>query len=318
MKALVLGATGHIGNAIVRALVERGYDVGAANRRDYAPNLEGLQIRHLRGDQNIPGQFDKWIPGYDVVIDAAVPYPVDLYDKCERARWRTAMLLEAARRHDVILGFVSSFTTLKRWAAKLEEYPTQVAKQLHPYFATKQLVEDLVLEASDQGLRVAIVNPTMCFGPWDYHDRELCLVPRLLSGEVPGYALHNLNVIDVREVASGMLAAIESERFGERLLFSGHNISTQMLFRWICEMGGAEPPTFSAPSWMAVLAGYLAETILGYPTGETPLKSLAPMLVYQHEWMPPSRALEDLGVRVRPLSETLEDSVSWYREIGYC
>ena len=318
MKVLVLGAAGHIGNAMIRALLDRGYEVSAAGRRDFAPNLKDLPIRYLRGDQNLPGQFDRWIEGHEIVVDAAAPYPVDLYDRCERASRRTAMLLDAARRHDIILGFVSSFTTLRRSTSKLEEYPSQLAKGLHPYFATKQLVEDLVMEAVGRGLRVAIVNPTMCFGPWDFHDRDLCLVPRLLCGEVPGFALHNLNVIDVREVASGMIAAIESRRFGERLLFSGHNISTQMLFRWICEIGCAEPPTFSAPSWMAVVAGYLAEAVLGYPSGETALKSLAPMLVYQHEWMPPSMALLDLGVRVRPLSETLQDSVSWYRSIGYC
>ena len=319
MRALVLGGTGHLGNAIVRQLLDRGYQVSATGRRSYsAPNLAGLEVNYLRGDQNNPGQFEQWISGHEIVIDAAVPYPVDLYDRCERAAWRMDMLLKCARRHDVILGFVSSFTTLKRWPSKLEEYPSQLAKRLHPYFAVKQLAEDLVMEAAYRGLRVAIVNPTMCFGPWDLHDREFCLVPRLLTGEVPGYALHNLNVLDVREVAAGMVGAIESARYGERLLFSGHNISTQMLFQWICEIGGAAPPTFSAPSWLAVLAGYCAETVLGYPNGETPLKSLAPMLVFQHEWMPPCEALRELEVEVRPLSETLEDSVAWYRSIAYC
>jgi hypothetical protein len=37
MKALVLGATGHIGNAIVRELLKRGYDVTAAYRRSGPP-----------------------------------------------------------------------------------------------------------------------------------------------------------------------------------------------------------------------------------------------------------------------------------------
>ena len=45
MKALVIGATGHIGNAVVRELLQRGYEVTAAYRRHGPrPNLEGLPI----------------------------------------------------------------------------------------------------------------------------------------------------------------------------------------------------------------------------------------------------------------------------------
>jgi len=190
--------------------------------------------------------------------------------------------------------------------------------ELHPYFALKQWMEDRVLDRSRLGLRVVVVNPTMCLGPWDLHPRALCLIPRLLGGELPVVPAHYLNVIDVREVASGLVTALEAKRYGTPLLFSGHNVSGELLCRWICEIGGVAPPVLSAPAAIAAYAGYWWESVVRSFGGTTSYTSLGAMLTYQHEWMPPSRPLRDLEITIRPLYETLLDSVEWYRDIGYC
>jgi dihydroflavonol-4-reductase len=163
-----------------------------------------------------------------------------------------------------------------------------------------------------------IVNPTMCLGPWDTRDRRLTLIPLLLCGEVPGSVTHNLNILDVREVAAGLVAAMESRRFATPMMFSGHNISAQALFRWICEIGEVPAPSLSAPASLTAFGSYWIEQLAGMVGIQQSINSLAPLLIYQHEWMSPSIALRDLGVTVRPLYETLLDSVAWYRSIGYC
>lgn len=320
MNALVLGASGHIGNAIVRELLRRGYEVTATGRRRQRPsNLAGLPLRYWCGDQTVPGQLEQWVDGHQVVIDAAAPYPVNLYDGAiPYAERRTDELLNALLRCDAILGYVGSFTTLKKTGGGIEEWPARFARQLHPYFAVKESIENAILTASREGLRATIVNPTMCFGPWDMHERELCLIPRLLCGEVLGSVNHNLNVLDVREVATGLVSAIESGWFGRPTIFSGHNISAQGLCRWICEIGGVAPPSLSAPTSVTAFASYAVEALAGLAGGATPIQSLAPILIYQHEWLPPCAAFRELGVTVRPLYETLLDSVDWYRSIGYC
>jgi dihydroflavonol-4-reductase len=319
MKALVLGGSGHIGNAVVRELLQRGYQVSATGRRNPAPlNVSSLPLRYLPGDENSGGQLDQWIDGHEIVIDAAAPYPLELFTELDQAKRRTHELLEAVARRDLIFAYISSFTTQKRWEGRVTEWPARVAIELHPYFTVKQWMEDRVLDRSRNGLRVVVVNPTMCLGPWDLHPRDLCLIPRLLGGELPVVPSDNVNVIDVREVASGLVAALEAKCYGAPMLFSGHNVSGELLCRWICEIGGVAPPVLSAPAAIAAYAGYWWESVVRSFGGTTSYTSLGAMLTYQHEWMPPSRALRDLGITIRPLYETLIDSVEWYRSIGYC
>lgn len=327
MKALVLGATGHIGNAIVRELLNRGHQVTATSRRkERAVNLVGLPVYYAPGNSDTPGQLDAWIAGHDVVVDAAAPYPFRLYSTTSEAEsrpldyaaQRTRALLDAVDKYKVRFAYVSSFTTLSRPREGFEGWRSQLARRLHPYFAVKELMESQVLAAARSGLPAVIVNPTMCLGPWDLRERDLCFVPRLLCGEMPAAVRHMLNVIDVRDVAVGLVAALHVERYGEPILLSGHNISTDTLFSWICEIGGVRPPRFLAPPTLSLFVTYWIELMQTRMGQLATLPSLAVMLACEHEWMTPGAAQHELGVMLRPLSETLLDTIEWYRTLGYC
>src|SRR6266478_7646220 len=86
MDVVVLGATGHIGNAVVRELLSRrGHTVTCTGRRSAPPsNLARLPVRYAPGDQDQPGQIDAWVSGHQVVVDAAAPYPTRLFEATTR------------------------------------------------------------------------------------------------------------------------------------------------------------------------------------------------------------------------------------------
>ncbi len=324
MKALVLGATGHIGNAVVRELLSRGYEVTAASRRpEPAINLAGLPVVYARGDIDAPGQLDAWIAGHDIVIDAAAPYVSQLITSnkpaetpLDHAARRTTQLLQAVRVHRCRLAYVSSFVTLPCRRTGLERSQSELVRWLHPYFAVKALIESQILLACQTGLAVTIVNPTLCLGPWDLKTRDHTFVPRLLSGEPAAAMDHMVNVIDVREVATTLVAALEGGHFGKPTLISGHNISNEALFRWICELGGDSPPRLVASTTLSLLATYGLEAGLAMYGAHTTLPALAPMLTSLYEPFTPSPVQRDLGVTVRPLSATLMDSIEWYRTVS--
>ncbi len=327
MKALVIGASGHVGNAITRALLDRKWEVTACGRRTTPPlNLAGLPVTYLSGDADAPGQLERWLEGHQLVVDGAAPYPMSLIfpglepqpDPFTRAEIRTRRVIDAVLRHDALLAYVGSFVTLVKPRTDAQRLRERAIRLTLPYFEVKQLIESQILDAGRRGLRAVIINPTYCLGPWDLHDRRVCTIPLLLSGEIPGWISQMLNVVDVRDVAAGLMSAIETERNGEPLLMTGQNISTRDFYALICELGGVAAPRFATAATLALSASYWTEVIYGVLGQQTPIISAGMMMATAIDYLTPGTVLHELGVTPRPLPATIADAITWYRAIGYC
>lgn len=327
IKALVIGASGHIGNAIVRAFLDRHYRVSACSRRSVPPaNLSDLPVHYLSGDTETAGQFDKWIAGHDLVVDAAAPYPLSVFspvseagkDPIAHAERRTRLLLDAIWRHKARLVYVGSFVTLARPETSAQRFQHLSMRLAHPYFEVKELIESLMLDASRRGLPVVIANPTYCLGPWDLHERELCTIPLLLRGEIPSSVTQRLNVIDVRDVAAAIGVALDAERYGDPVHMSGHDITTEELYSRICELGGVPRPRISTAITVALAGAYAVELMLGTIGERTRLPAGGMMMATMFDYVVAASESKELGITPRPLTETLIDAIKWYRQIGYC
>lgn len=325
MAAIVIGASGHLGNAILRELLANGVAVTAVARRPApAANLDGLEVRYESGEFEAPGRLDAWIKGHDLVIDAAAPYPdmlasgAEIDRLCARAMERIDTLLDVVKRHHIRLLYISSFTTLYDRSRGFERIQRGLLRSSHPYFEVKVAMESRVLEAARAGVPAIVLNPTLCLGPWDQKPRERCFIPRLLAGEAPASIAHLVNVIDVRDVARAAIGALHTGRYGEPIALVGHNLPLHMLSEWICELGGAAPPRMVAPAAFGAAAAWWIEAAFGAIGRQPPVPALAAILTLMHDASDPSPLQLDLGGAPRPLSATLADTIAWYRAIGYC
>jgi dihydroflavonol-4-reductase len=316
MRALVLGATGHVGNAVVRELLARGWEVTAVTRRAGTPaNLAGLAAGLVRGDADRPGQVREWLRGHDLLVDAAAPYPLHLFcgeDVLPRAAARTEELLATVAERGAKLAYVSSFVTLRSGRSDAG------LSRRHPYFAVKERIESQVLAAARGGLPAVVVNPTTCFGPWDLKPRSLCFVPQLLGGEVAALVRHPVNAVDVRDVAIGLVSAVEQERFGEPIPLCGHDVPLDELAARLCAAGGVRPPLWRLPLASSLAASWWTEALFALTGRPSPWPALGLMLVSESQPMKPGLVQRALGAAPRPLDETLRGAIAWYREIGYC
>jgi dihydroflavonol-4-reductase len=322
-KALVLGASGHIGNAIVRELLAHGWQVTATSRQERRSiNLEGLDIEFRSGDPGSVAEYAQWFGDHRLVVDAATSYPVNLFDfsgekrtPMEMASQRTHTLTAACRMTGSVFATVSSFTTLVEQRSNLLANLSQ-----HPYFGVKRAVERAVMDAWERDVDVLIINPTLCLGPWDCKEKELTVLPNLMNAEQPVVLDHVVNVVDVREVARLLRLAFENGVWAKRLICSGHNATLSSLAqeaRTRNRIVDAQQAIQGATS-IAALSALFGEALYAAIGQNSPFPALALMLVQRHQALELGTEQKSLGVEPRALSETITDSLSWYHQLGYC
>ena len=324
MKALVLGASGHVGNAICRELLDRGIHVTAARRRPQAAeNLAGLPIDQRVGDCEDPSQLDRWLSGHDWVFDAAAPYAFWLGEQPspERARQLAAArmdaIIETACRHHAGLVHVGSFTALPRERRGMDAAQGAILRRLHPYFELKQIMQERVLAACQHDLRGVVVNPTLCLGPFDLKPPQFCLIPVTLKGELPAVNSHPINVIDVRDVATATVNAALGDQLGEAIALSGHNTTVDSLTSAICRIGGGEAPRLHVPPSIPAMAAYGNEFLVRARLSQVEYPSVGMLLLLEQSWMAASPICRELLPQLRPLSRSIAEAIDWYRAIGH-
>jgi dihydroflavonol-4-reductase len=320
--AIVLGATGHVGQGVVRELIEQGYVVTATTRQSAPAALVGLDVNIARGDADTPGQLDAWIDGHDLVVDAAAPSPLNRFvaeegtprDPLAHARRRTQSLLDAVARHGAQLAFISSFTTLPRVGNITTAFEAEWRRRVYPYFRVKQLMEDMVLHAARDGLRAVVVNPSAFLGPWELGAGRSSFVGMVMKRELPVTMRHVINVIDVRDVAALIHSAVAAECYGVRIPLAGHNVAVDELARRIASIAGVQAPLLSANPRATVVAAYWVETALAL-TGRSASDAWRAAPLIADAWpMEHSAEQRALDVRIRPLDDTLRDAVHWHRD----
>jgi dihydroflavonol-4-reductase len=319
-KVVVLGASGHIGQAVTRELAARDYGITATTRRAGLSDLLELGVTVASGDADDPGQLHDWIDGHDVVVDAAAPHPLSLCiadgpeerDAIGYATRRTHDLLDAVARHGAQLVFVSSFTTLPHPQTGLTALETRSRHSLYPYFRVKRTMEDIVMAAARDGLPVVVVNPSACLGPWDNKREDSSLVRMVLGERLPAVMHHVVNVIDVRDVAAGMVAALEAEHYAVPIPLAGHNIAMDDLVRRLAALAGVRAPDLVTDSRLTAVAAFWGEVAWAALGRPAPYALRAVPLIADAWPMERSEEQLSLGVQIRGLEETLRDTVRWH------
>jgi dihydroflavonol-4-reductase len=324
VKALVLGATGRIGSAIVRELLNRGAAVTAVSRRAQPPeNLVGLDLNYRVGDADRPGQIEAWVAGHDLVVDAAAPYHLWLFQdapspaaRFARAERRLTALLRSIAHNDSAFAFIGSYTTNNRERPMLGRAQARVLRLLHPYFELKQHMEAKIRRAMRDGVRAVVVSPTFCIGPGDISDPDLALIPMIVNGSLPSTSGHAMNVIDVRDVAALVVTAVTKGAFGCSIPVVGHNSTLEMLTDLVCRSAGVPRPRWRIPSTLAAAVSYANEVINSSGLREVDYPSVGTLLTLEQAWALPSAEQRKLGVVLRPLSRSVVDALDWYDRRG--
>ena len=327
MKTLVLGATGQLGSNLVRALLDNGDEVRALIRAtSRAHTVEGLPLERIEGDLNDPRSLAGACEGVEVVYHAAGYYPgqtIPADSAIRHALNETKHVLEAVREAKVDrLVFVSTLTTIgfPNGPDQLadETCPFRTRYHRNPYLMAKVAMEDAVLGATKEGLPAVVVNPTAFFGPYDSKPTSGTQIIMIARRLMPGYIQGLTNVIDVRDVAVGMIRAAQRGRIGERYILGNWNTTQKELNALIARIAGVIAPLLPIPFVMARYGSKFGEwAFRSLLRRAAPVPGFFVEMIRHMQHYDCSKAIRELDYPRSPVELAIRDALTWFRQNGY-
>ncbi len=320
---LVTGAGGFLGRHVVAALAGRGEAVRGLDLSFPAPLAGGAET--IEGSILDPDLMARAAKGAGAVIHCAAV--TDLWARRpvihDRVNTRgTCEVLIAARRAGARMVHVSCHATLvggpdtgERTVDETLELPP--SQMLGRYPRTKREAEIFALAAARMGQEVVIVMPSAPVGPGDWRLTPPTRMLRdLAAGRTPALLDCLLNLVDVRAVAEGIVAARDRGRSGERYLLGGEDLEMGALAARVARLAGVEAPRHRLPLGLA-LGVARAEALLGSLTGRRPMAPLTGVrLAGRRLRFSSAKAREALGFDPPPLEDALTDAIAWMRAAG--
>ena len=323
---LVTGASGFVGSAVARALIDAGYPVRALVRRaSPRANLDAMETEIIEGDMRDAEAVARAMAGARYVMHVAADYRLWSRDRDEIRRNNVAgtqTVMQAALRAGVErVVYTSSVAALalRQGHAADESVALAESAAIGAYKRSKVAAQDLVeaMIARD-GLPAIIVNPSTPIGPRDIRPTPTGrIIVEAASGRMPGFVDTGLNLVHVDDVAAGHVAALTRGTIGERYILGGQDVLLADMLRDIALIVGRKPPWVRVPRRLLYPAAAVAEMVASR-TGREPFLTLDGLrMAKSRMFFTSAKATRDLGYTARPYTEGLADAVAWFRGAGH-
>ena len=321
---LVTGATGQIGNTIVRMLLDNGKKVRVLvhPEEDTTP-LAGLPVDVKYGDilvkDSLKDFFNLKEPREAVVIHAQernvisdktdlmvrrvnIHGTMNITDTCVKKKIGKLIYIGSARAIPLNNGSKEPVKDVTHFDRN---------KVVGDYAKSKAEATQYILDkVSLNGLNAVILLPSLVIGPYEFGNSDIIsLIRDYLSGDLKVTIPGGVDFTDVRDVAAGVLEAAEHSEKGTCYILSNSYMSTQDFLHHLHEITGRDEVTKTVPNWLLSGKG-IAQLYYKITRKPNPKDKYGPFLSPEPLYES-GRASADLHYAPRDVRASLEDTVDW-------
>jgi dihydroflavonol-4-reductase len=303
-RVLVTGGSGFIGQHLVSALVERNCRVRVLDLKPPTHTL--LEVQYVRGSVLDSAIVNEALGGVDQVYHLAglpgmwLPQKIDFHAVNYGG---TEVVISAARKRGIARFLHCSTESILFRRRPSEDSVTDDAlppadDMPGPYTRSKMLAEQLATQAAASGFPVVIGCPTMPIGPHDHNfTPPAAMLRHFLDKRVQLYLDFIVNLVDVRDAATGLILAMERGKVGHRYVLGSECISLNEVLRLMARLSGRFSPLVPVPRRLAEMTAAVLEFIADHITRR-----------------PPSATAEGVRIASRATALSIEKA---QRELGY-
>ncbi|MDQ3037361.1 MAG: NAD-dependent epimerase/dehydratase family protein [Myxococcota bacterium] len=327
MHIAITGASGLVGGNLAEVARGAGHDVVCIKRGgSRVDHLSHLAVRWADADLASTDDLARALEGAEIAVHcaAAVVTGTRADDTMRRTNVDgTRHVIDACRRAGVRrLVHVSTVAAIgvgdgTRDVTEDDAFDLRAHGMLDGYAETKRAAQDLVEAAARAGEIDAVVAcPTLMWGPYDAKPSTGRLAVELARGRIPGGTPGTTNIVDVRDVARGLLLCAEKGRTGERYILGRENLTYQELFARVAQIGGFRAPRFLVPRLLAVPMGWGGDLARAIGV-DVPLDSMAVRWAYCRGFrFSHAKAARELGYAPGAPDDGIRACIEWLKAHG--
>ena len=321
MKIAVTGPNGHVGYNLCKSLLEQGFQVRALAHKHTEP-VSKLDLSLIKGDLADRTSLLDLMDGVDVVFHLAAQISItgDPTGSVYRNNAEGTRNMLSAAKDRKVKRFIH-FSSIHAFSQEpqdksLDENRPLVGSEAFAYDRSKAEGERAVMEAARNGMDAIVLSPTAIIGPADPEPGLTGkAVLQLIHHKIPALVPGGYNWIDVRDVVSTAISAIEKARPGQKYLVAGTWHSLKELSGFVGKHSGVKTVQTVLPFWSAKL-GLPFITAYSKVSGSEPLytKESLEIVAKSSRFIDNSKSRLELGLEPRPLDVTIADLLAWFKE----
>ena len=317
-RVLVTGGNGFIGQHLVSALVARNRQVRVLDLLAPAHTLPDVQyvegsvldsdlvdeaLRDVGEVYHLAALPGMWLPnktdfqavnyhGTEIVITAARKSGVSRFLHCST--------------ESILFPAPSSLPVGPQGLLPLDDMPGL-------YTRSKMLAEQYAMHAVSTGFPLVIGTPTMPIGPHDHNlTPPTAMLLHFMDGRLHLYLDFIVNLVDVRDVAAGLILTMENGQIGHRYILGSEGVRLKRILELTAAISGRRNLAVPVPGRFAELAASAIEFIADHITRRTPTGTAEGVrIALRATDLTIEKARQELGYAPRPVEPALRDTITY-------